>query len=55
MVIKDMHPSTYRPYLWLWDENKKKVTASERYLKGVLRWMERKARCNACKLAQLVG
>lgn len=55
LAIKDMHPSTYHPYLWLWDENMKKVTASARYLNGVLRWMERKARRSACKLAQLVG
>ena len=42
LVIKDMHPSTYDPYLWLWDENMKKVTASARNLNGVLRWMEKR-------------
>jgi hypothetical protein len=49
-----MHPSTYHPYLWLWDENMK-VTASARYLNGVLRWMEKKGTMQCMQIGPASG
>jgi hypothetical protein len=53
LVIKDMHPSRYEPYLWLWGENMKYGRVSARYWDGGCKMDGRNTRCNACKFVLL--